>query len=211
VGYTLQGVVKQAERRRQPIKYIRRARVVQGKREGALLSEDERREKANEAVAGWRLMRQLWEEMNRAERKGQKGLGGRLSRNARRLRKSREWDVVFENVGVAQRAMDSLKKGDGLDSLLGKGSAAVGESNPIPPGEANGDDNGSSTLADRDPPSSPHDSGHGIPADGVLDKAAPDDDAREDENPFSGTTPAIAENKAENRETMAALGIQAST
>ncbi|KAH6850045.1 hypothetical protein B0I37DRAFT_390386 [Chaetomium sp. MPI-CAGE-AT-0009] len=198
VGYTLQGVVKQAERRRQPIKYIRRARVVQGKREGALLSEDDRREKVNEVVAGWRLMRQLWEEMNRAERKGQKGLRGRLSRNARRLRKSREWDVVFEN-------------GDGLDSLLGKGSAAVDESNAIPPGEANGDDNGSSTLADKDPLSSPHDSGHGIPADSVLDKAAPDDNAREDENPFSGTIPAIAENKVENRQTMAALGIQAST
>ncbi|KAK3295618.1 uncharacterized protein B0H64DRAFT_474544 [Chaetomium fimeti] len=211
VGYTLQGVVKQAERRRQPIKYIRRARVVQGKREGALLSEDERREKANEAVAGWRLMRQLWEEMNRAERKEQKGFGGRLSSNARKLRKSREWDVVFENVGVAQRAMDSLKKGDGLDSVLGKGSVAVAEPNPVSPTEVNDNDNGSSTLADKDPPSSPYDSGHGIPADDVLAKPAPDGNGTEDENPFSATTPAIAENKAENRQTMAALGIQAST
>jgi hypothetical protein len=211
VGYTLKGVVKQAERRRQPIKYIRRARVVQGKREGALLSEDERRKKAEEVVAGWRLMRQLWEEMRRAERKGEKGFRGKFSGNAKRLRKNPEWDAVFENVDVARRAMDGLKRGDGLDSVLGKGDAAVVDSNPAPLKEVNDNDNGSSTLADRDALSSPHDSGHGIPADGVSAKPALDEDGKEDENPFAATTPAIAENKAENRQTMAALDLQAST
>lgn len=216
VGYTLKGVVKQAERRRQPIKYIRRARVVQGQRERGLLSEDERRKKAEEVVAGWRLMRELWEVMKRAERKGEKGLRGRFSGNARRLRKSPEWETVFENVDAAQRAMDGLKRGDGLDSVLGKKTAAAIDSDAAPPKEVNDNndndlDNGSSTLADKDAPSSPHDSGHGIPVEEVSAKPAPDDEGTENENPFAATTPAIAENKAENRQTMAAMEIQAST
>lgn len=211
VGYTLKGVVKQAERRRQPIKYIRRARVVQGKREGALLSEDERRQKAEEVVAGWRLMRQLWQEMKRAESKRQKGFRGRFSGSATRLRKNPEWDAVFENVDVAQRAMDGLKRGDGLDSVLGKGDVAMVDSNLAPSKEVNDNDNGSSTLADKDAPSSPHDSGHGIPAEEVLAKLAADDKGTEDENPFAATPPAIAVNKAENRQMTGALEIQAST
>ncbi|KAK4039971.1 hypothetical protein C8A01DRAFT_46627 [Parachaetomium inaequale] len=209
VGYTLKGVVKQAERRRQPIKYIRRARVVQGKREGSLLSEDERREKVEVVVAGWRLMRQLWEEVRRAERKRERGFRGRFSSSARRLRESAEWDAVFENMDVAQRAMDALKRGDGLGSVLEKGSVSEAGLNLGTPREA--DDNTSSTLADTKPgPGSTHDSVHGLPVDQVPGKPASVGDAAEDENPFSAATPAIAENKAENRQTMAAFDMQAS-
>jgi hypothetical protein len=199
VGYTLKGVVKQAERRRQPIKYIRRARVVQGRREDNLLTEEERKKRAEEVVAGWRLMRQLWEEVKRAEKKRDKGFKGKFSGNARRLWESAEWDFLFESVDVAQKAMDALKRGEGLDSVLERGS------NPGSPREAA--DNTSSTLADKSPEP---DSIHGLPADEVPGTPAPDGEAAEDENPFSATTPAIAENKLENRKTMAAFDMQAS-
>jgi hypothetical protein len=209
VGYTLKGLEKQAGRRRRPVRYIRRARVVQGQRESGALPEEERRERQREVADGWRLMRQLWEEMKRAERRKERSWRGRFSGSARRLRKSREWDVVFENVDVAQRAMDALKEGNGLDSVLEEERrVSVGKSDIVPPVEANS--KASSSVADETPGSrSLHGSIHGTPADGpISEKPAPDRDETEDENPFSTDTVAIAENKAENRQTLAALDIQ---
>lgn len=220
VGYTLKGVVKQAERRHRPVKYIRRARLVQGQKEARMLSEDQSREKAQEVVAGWRLMRQLWEEMKRAERRKEKGFRGRFSGSARRLRRRAEWNTVFENVEVAQRAMDALKKGEDLDSVLERESEEVEAEKSFVPAEDSSESNGcsgqkvSGLANERRPGSvqrSAHDSVHDTPADDVVSaKTAADGKAAEDENPFSATTPAIAENKAENRQMMAALDIQAS-
>lgn len=187
VAYTFQGLAKQAERRRRPLQRIRRARVLQGQRERSALSEDERGDKQKRVVAGWRLMRELWQDMKRAERKREKGV--------RRLKGSTEWNAVFENVDVAQRTLDALKRGDGLDTILEKGSDAMDT-----PG-----DKSSSSL---DPgPGSLHGSVH----DRAPDNATPGKPAAEDGNPFSATKSATGKNKAETDQTTAAPGIQAAS
>jgi UDP:flavonoid glycosyltransferase YjiC (YdhE family) len=181
VGYTLQGVVKQAERGRQKGKDIRRTRVMQGQREVDALPGDERKEKTEEVAAGWRLMRQLWEEMKRAERKKEKGLRGRFRRSAKRLRESTEWNAVFENVDVAQRAIEALKSGDGLDSVLQVDVAgATGGRDKI------ADDKASVGSADKIPGfDSRHDSARGVSAEDVAVKPTPGTGGLEDDNPFS--------------------------
>ncbi|KAJ4304126.1 hypothetical protein N0V88_001736 [Collariella sp. IMI 366227] len=188
VGYTLKGVVKQAERRRQPLKYIRRARVVQGQREIGTLDQ--------------------------TERKKEKGFRGRFSGSAKRLRKSTQWNMVFENVEVAERALDALKRGDGLDSVLEREK----DTNPVLEyfRSPKADGKASSGAADRSPtPGSAHDSAHGSAHDSVHDmlvgdevKPTADDKTPVDENPFSATTVTIAENKLENNQTMTALNVQ---
>jgi UDP:flavonoid glycosyltransferase YjiC (YdhE family) len=176
VAYALQGVVKQAERGRQPVKHIRQARAMQGQREVSALPGDERKEKAEEIAAGWGVMRQLWEEMKWAERKKDTGLRGTFRGRARRLRKTTEWNAVFENVDVAQRAIEALRRGNGLDSVLQMDRA----------GATGGRDKGAGDkvslgVADKTPESnSNHDSARGISGDHVPTEAAPDTGGLED-------------------------------
>lgn len=198
VGYTLKGIRKEIEKRRQPVKYIRRARIVQGQREVNGLSRDEKSGREHEVVAGWVLMRELWSEMKREERRKHKGLLGGFGASAR-LRKSSEWNAVFENVEVARAALDALKRGDGLESVLEKGSDTA--SKPSPAGTGNGTTTAGELPACLEDERSPErGSGH---------ESA--EDEAEEENPFSTATPAIGENKAENREEMADLDIKAAS
>ncbi|KAL2121892.1 hypothetical protein VTJ04DRAFT_2347 [Mycothermus thermophilus] len=121
-GYALKGVVKQVGRRKRPVRYIRRARVMQGQRERGGLEKEEREKKRVEekAVEGWKVMGKLLEEMRRAEKKREEdcGLGERVDRKARRLRRRARWSVVFEDVGVAESALAELRAGRDLDSIL---------------------------------------------------------------------------------------------
>jgi hypothetical protein len=71
-------------------------------------------------VEGWKVMGKLLEEMRRAEKKREEGcgLGERVDRKARRLRRRARWSVVFEDVGVAELALAELRAGRDLDSIL---------------------------------------------------------------------------------------------
>jgi hypothetical protein len=195
VAYTMKGVVKQAERGRQPVKYIRRARILQGDKQLGALDQGERQGRGEEVVDGWKLMRQLWDEMKREERRKQRGvLGGFGASAARRLRKDTVgWNAVFENVEVAQRALEALKRGDGFDSVLGSSPAT---------GKAMTEDKSSSSgLADK----------RNVPDKSAGDeKPGPETGAVEKENPFSAAAPDITENKAQNHQTMVALDIKES-
>jgi UDP:flavonoid glycosyltransferase YjiC (YdhE family) len=190
VGYTMKGIVQQVRRGRRPVKYIRRARIVQGKREIEDLDTAERSEREHKVISGWRLMGQLWEEMRRAEKK-QKGMRAMLGGGRRRLRRSREWNAAFESVEVAEKVLNALKKGEGLEAVLAKDMDKPGALATLPaakemPKPGSVPDRTADNLVDPDP-----------------------DTEAEEENPFSAATPAIAENKAENKETMAALDGQA--
>ncbi|KXX74538.1 Sterol 3-beta-glucosyltransferase [Madurella mycetomatis] len=201
VGYTLKGVVKQAERGRQPVKYIRKARLVQGEREVSALAELERNERVHEVISGWKLMRQLWEEMRREERKKHKNLRARLGSGKRRLRRSQEWNTAFESVEVAQKVLDALRRGDGLESALGKDMGEAGKLSRPSVGET-------TSAGGNDKQATEPGSASDVPVDESL--ANPESDTGEmEENPFSTATPAITENKAENRQTKAALDGQA--
>ncbi len=117
VGYTLKGLIKQAERRRQPTKYIRRARIIQGQRELRDLDEEQRKATAEKVARGWDVMRALWEALELEEkRKG--GLVRRLG--ARRVRGV---GAAFEGVTVAERALAAVRRGEGIESVVGKEAA----------------------------------------------------------------------------------------
>lgn len=68
IGYTMKGVVKQAQRGQGPAKYIRKARIVQGARELDVVSPEERRRRMGEVVEGWKVMKELWEALQEVER-----------------------------------------------------------------------------------------------------------------------------------------------
>ncbi|KAK3990665.1 hypothetical protein QBC44DRAFT_341776 [Cladorrhinum sp. PSN332] len=131
VGYTLKGVVKQAERGKQPIKYIRKARMVQGERELKQLSDEGKEEEkvGEEVVKGWAVMWRLWEELERQEKmKGEKSLSVKLGGRHRKARKRREWDVLFESLEVAERSLEGLKRGEDLEVLLKRERELRGDS-----------------------------------------------------------------------------------
>lgn len=126
VGYTLKGVVKQAERGKQPIRYIRKARMVQGEREINSLSDYEKEEKGKEVVKGWAVMWRLWEELERQDKiKGKKSLVVKLGGRHRKARKRREWDVLFESLDAAERALEALKRGEDVEEVLRRQNEAA--------------------------------------------------------------------------------------
>ncbi|KAL1836593.1 hypothetical protein VTJ49DRAFT_4897 [Mycothermus thermophilus] len=212
VGYTLKGVVKQTERRRRPVKYIRRARMLQGKREQGPLEEQERKKMEEAVVAGWMLMRELWEEMRRAEKRKKEhgGFGEKLDSGARGLRRRREWNVVFESVKDAKAALEALRAGEDLDTVLERGGD--GRMDEVRTPDAGGANiKGSPDLfANGSRSGSRHHSGHDEVASSEMEASKTPDGNTEDEqkNPFSTATPAILENKDENRQAMAALHLR---
>ncbi|KAK4174014.1 family 1 putative glycosyltransferase [Triangularia setosa] len=233
VGYTLKGVVKQAERRKQPIKYIRRARIVQGERDTEALGEEEKAKLGKEAAKGWSVMWKLWDEMVRQERKKRgRSLKAKLGGKARRYRKRKDWDVVFESVEVAEKALEALERGEDMDAMLervaeekGSGHSPVAISNGQPKmleDTENRDSAGKKQTTDdaetaSTKVSNPLDesngagSGSGANGGGVVTTAKEEEEEEEDmkENPFSVATPAIAKNMEENRMTMEANEVKA--
>lgn len=112
VGYTLQGIKKQAERRRQPTRHIRRARVLQGQREAEGLSGEEREARESEVVRGWRVMHLLWETVERKDR--EKG-GFRVRSGGRRMREVGE---AFETVSMAESALEAVNRGEKVQTAV---------------------------------------------------------------------------------------------
>ena len=116
IGYTLKGVAKQVERGKQPIKLIRRGRIVQGQRELQGLSEEEHKKRAKDALAGWDVMNSLWEAVEqRQKEKG--GLRARLGVN----KKQRVVvSAALESVEIAKQALDAVRRGESVESVVGK-------------------------------------------------------------------------------------------
>ncbi|KAM0436090.1 hypothetical protein ACHAPT_002982 [Fusarium lateritium] len=110
VGYTLKGVVKQAERSKTPQKFIRRARIAQGQRDVKALPDDRRKDVAKEVVEGWHIMKDLCEAVKNAER--QRGLAGHIDRVLL------DTGAIFEDVDIAKRSLEALKKGETLEDIL---------------------------------------------------------------------------------------------
>lgn len=112
VGYTLQGVKKQVEKRRRPYKHIRRARILQGQREMAELSDDERKQRVGQVDKGWEVMRSLWEIVEKKE-KEKGGLRAQFS-----ARKKRGVGEAYESVEMASAALDEVTRGGKLTVAL---------------------------------------------------------------------------------------------
>jgi hypothetical protein len=109
-GYTLKGVVKQAERNKRPDKFIRRARIEQGRRDFRELPEQRRREVTQQATEGWLVMKDVCDLLGNLER--QNGLAAKIDRVLL------DTDSLFEDVDTARKALERLRKGESLDSVL---------------------------------------------------------------------------------------------
>ena len=109
VAYTMKGVVKQIERPKQPRKGVRRSRIWQGQKEVSALDKQQQRTLETEVVEGFALMKELYDAIVQYEKR--RGLVG-------------HWDKVFigmaplfEDVTVARKSLQALKKGETLDHI----------------------------------------------------------------------------------------------
>lgn len=129
-SYALKGVAKEVEwRGKQPMVLVRKARIIQGRREVKKLdeqpdSQEQVRDVREEVLQGFDAMRELWEAIERAERERTGGgAAGVLRRKvvvgSHRLG-GRKLGVgaAFENVQAAKDAVEALKQGATVDEVL---------------------------------------------------------------------------------------------
>lgn len=107
VGYTLKGIKKQVERRRQPTKHIRRARILQGQKEAAQLSDEERDARAEEVVRGWEVFQALWATVEGKE----KAKGGLKAQFSEKRTRGQGVPEALESVAMAERTLEEVKRG----------------------------------------------------------------------------------------------------
>ena len=112
-GYTLKGMHQEIVKGKQPTHFIRKARITQGQRELQNLDESEKK-KAQETVShGWSVVEQVWAMM---EEKNAEGFKGRLQ--AMKERKAWRANGAFENVEMAEKALEARRKGESLDGIF---------------------------------------------------------------------------------------------
>ena len=112
-GYTLKGIHKELMKSKQPTRFIRKARIMQGQRDMNALSKKEKK-KAEEAVFhGWTVVQQVGAIM---EETRAQGLKGRL----KVLREKNMWKAygAFENVEMAEKALAARRKGESLEGVF---------------------------------------------------------------------------------------------
>jgi hypothetical protein len=108
VGYTLKGFHKELRKSHQPTHFIRKARILEGTRDLNELDDAERK-KAQEAVDhGWNVIQEIWQSMQETEKQG--GVVGKIK--VRQAKKEWKAHGAFENVEMAERALEARKKGD---------------------------------------------------------------------------------------------------
>ncbi|KYK61757.1 UDP-glucose,sterol transferase [Drechmeria coniospora] len=110
VGFTLQGVVKQMERRNRPDGFIRRARITQGQRESQGLTDAERTTVEETVTDGWDIMMQLAGEVCNEERL--RGISGQIDRVIL------DTEFMFASVEVAKRYLKDMRGGKGLETIV---------------------------------------------------------------------------------------------
>ncbi|KAI1406082.1 glycosyltransferase family 1 protein [Hypoxylon fuscum] len=121
IGYTLKGIAKQVERGKQPVKYIRRGRIIQAQREFKALSEAERKTAIEGVLKGWEVMRQLADTIMQEKEKRSliPRLGIGKTKRAKCLGKYGK-GPAFESVAAAERAIEAIASGKNMDVVLGK-------------------------------------------------------------------------------------------
>ncbi|KFY43397.1 hypothetical protein V495_03964 [Pseudogymnoascus sp. VKM F-4514 (FW-929)] len=107
-AYTAKGAQKELHKGQQPTQFLRRARIIQGQRDLVSLSDAERAVESKKVAHGWAVMEELWREMAEERRDG---LFGHIK--AVRERKTWRMEVRFDNVYMAEKALEALHRGDG--------------------------------------------------------------------------------------------------
>ncbi|PQE26874.1 glycosyltransferase family 28 domain-containing protein [Rutstroemia sp. NJR-2017a BVV2] len=115
-GYTLKGVHKQLVRGKQPTAFIRKARILQGRRDILVLEregrEKEKREVYEEVMHGWEVIEEVWRGLD----EGEGGIKGRW----KGMRERGRWKKggALEGVGVAEEAVKVKREGRGLEGFF---------------------------------------------------------------------------------------------
>lgn len=128
IGYSLKGVHRELLKSRTPTHFIRKARIIQGqrdlrecRRQAVVNAEKESKKekrapvtREEEMVAhGWSVVQQVWRIM---EEKRARGIKGKVEA----LRERKTWRVngAFENVDMAEKALEAVKRGENLDEVF---------------------------------------------------------------------------------------------
>lgn len=110
IGCSMQGVVKQIERRRSPQRFVRHARMVQGENEVGALDEAKAKVVREQVLSGWDVLERLTRAISEEESK--RGLAGQVDKLM--------LDVafLFTNVERAETCLDDLNHGKSLESIM---------------------------------------------------------------------------------------------
>jgi hypothetical protein len=119
-GYTLKGIHKELLRSKQPTNFIRKARILEGRRDLHALDEEEARQAIETVCNEWSIVLQVWGIM---EEKRSQGLRGRV--HVMRERKTWKANGAFENVEMAKKAIEATRKGESLDGVFAQQRAEL--------------------------------------------------------------------------------------
>ncbi|KAI0122446.1 glycosyltransferase family 1 protein [Daldinia grandis] len=121
IGFTLKGIAKQVDRGKQPLKYLRRARVIQAQRELGVLTEAERKTITDTVLKGWQVMRRLADAIIREnEKRRLVPRFTRKSKSARKVKSLGKYGKVpaFESVVAAEKAIEALTREEDIEAVL---------------------------------------------------------------------------------------------
>ena len=107
-AYTIKGAQKELLKSQKPTHFLRRARIIQGQRDLASLSPEERATASRKVAHGWAVVEELWHVMAEERRHGVFG-------HIKAVRERKTWrkEVRFDNIFMAEKALEALHRGDG--------------------------------------------------------------------------------------------------
>ncbi|KAI2465322.1 glycosyltransferase family 1 protein [Annulohypoxylon bovei var. microspora] len=127
IGYTLKGIAKQCERKKQPVKYLRRARIIQAQREFSALAEAERKIVLEAVLKGWQVLRELANLVMLENEKRQlitrfKGKQSNNTKNTKNTKSLAKYGKgsAFESVAIAEKAIEAITQGESVDDVIKK-------------------------------------------------------------------------------------------
>jgi hypothetical protein len=114
-GYTLKGIHKEFQKGKEPSKFIRRARMLQGQQETQNLSPEDQEHILQTLDRGWTVFLEWRKFMGR---KKEDGVIGRVE-YVREKKKWREYEA-FENIEEAAKVLEARKRGTDVDEVFRK-------------------------------------------------------------------------------------------
>jgi len=112
-GYTFKGIHKELLKSKQPTHFIRKARIMQGQRDLQMLDDKEKQKAVVAVNHGWSVVQQIWATM---EAKRAQGLKGKI--HVMRAKKTWRVNGAFENVEMAERALEATRRGESLEGIF---------------------------------------------------------------------------------------------
>ena len=114
-GYTLKGIHKEMVKGRQPTNFIRKARIIQGRKDLREVNEEERKKAIKIVNDGWKIITEVQRGFDEIKNHG---VQGRIAMYKER----RYWRKhgAFENVDQARRALEAKRNGENFDEVFQK-------------------------------------------------------------------------------------------